>query len=70
MKSPSNSKRSVKAVDVVKSVEYAIDNMQRYQFKDGGGHEYIDTCDIYKFIQRYRRWLIAPTPRRSGKKKV
>ncbi len=49
---------------VCKDIEAAFDKFHRHQCGDGMGHEFVDTCDFYRFIQRYRRKLSMPIPSR------
>ena len=40
-------------------IEKIIDSLSRRIFKEGDGHEFLDTCDIYmKAFWKYRKNLI------------
>ena len=38
--------------EAVGMIEKAVDKMPRQFFKEMSGHEYLDTCDVYKLLQK------------------
>ena len=44
-------------IEETKIIEAAIDKMDRVIHPQIPDHEYVDTCDLYKFLQKRRRDL-------------
>lgn len=62
-------KKIVRELIASKTLEVMVDKMPRHQCAESFGHEYIDTCRLYKMFQRYNRVYSLPTATRSRNKK-
>ena len=42
------------AQEIIGEVEKVVDNTQRRYFRENNDHEFLDTCDVYKLLQKLK----------------